>query len=103
MSIYREWVTALMRTSSSRVVLNGVAGPLIKHGQGLCWRDPLFPLLFVIAIDPLEQILDFSTRHGLLHKIRGRGSSLRPSLYVDDAAVFVKPFKKDVSNLTTIL
>jgi hypothetical protein len=57
----------------------------------------------VIAIDPRTQILEGSTRHGLLHKLRGHGAILRTSLYVDDAAVFVAPIKQDIINLATIL
>lgn len=102
-SIFRDWITALLRTSSSRVLLNGVAGPPILHGQGFQQGDPLSPLLFVIAIDPLQQLLNLATSHGLLHKVRGHGSTVRTSLYTDNAAVFVKPIKDDVANLATIL
>jgi mannosylglycoprotein endo-beta-mannosidase len=100
---FRNWITALLSTASSRVILNGIAGPPIIHGQGLRQGDPLSPLLFVLAIDPLAQILDVATTHGLLHKIRGRGSILRTSLYADDAAIFVAPIKEDIQNLANIL
>jgi hypothetical protein len=66
------------------VLLNGIAGDPIKHGRGLRQGDPLLPLLFVIAIDPLNQILEGATTHGLLHKLRGRVSILRTSLYADN-------------------
>lgn len=100
---FREWITALLKTSSSRMLLNGIPGNAIKHGKGFRQGDPLSPLLFVIAIDPLQQVLNVATRCGILHKIRGRGTCFRTSLYADDAAVFVKPLKEDVSNLATIL
>ena len=102
-SKFRDWIAALLSTSSSRIVLNGIAGSPIKHGQGLRQGDPVSPLLFVIAIDPLQKILDVATRRGLLHRIRGRGAMLRTSLYADDAAVFLAPIKKDVDNLASIL
>lgn len=73
------------------------------HGRGLRQGDPLSPLLFVLAIDPLSLILDCATRRGLLHKLRGRGSILRTSLYADDATIFVAPIKRDIQNLAAIL
>jgi hypothetical protein len=100
---FRNWVAALFSTATSRVLLNGIAGDPIDHGQGLRQGDPLSPLLFVIAIDPLAQLLEEATRLGLLTKLRGRGVVLRTSLYLDDAAVFVAPIKQDVQNLAVIL
>jgi hypothetical protein len=66
-------------------------------------RHQLSPLLFVLAIDPISQILEKATCLGLLHKLRGRGVILRTSLYADDAAVFVAPIKSDIANLAAIL
>ena len=102
-SKFRDWIAALLCSSSSRIILNGIAGEPIKHGQGLRQGDPVSPLLFVIAIDPLQRILEVATRKGLLHKIRGRGAMMRTSLYADDAAVFLAPIKRDVDNLANIL
>jgi hypothetical protein len=97
-------------TASSRVLLNGVVGARILHGRGLRQGDPLALLLFILAIDPLQKILELATEHGLLHKIRGRGTIIRKSLYIGDAAVFVDPdgcekqpslsmFKSDISHV----
>jgi hypothetical protein len=44
-----------------------------------------------------------ATQHEILHKIRGRGTIIRTSLYEDDATVFVDPKKEDVQNLSAIL
>jgi hypothetical protein len=57
----------------------------------------------VLAIDPVAQILENATMIGLLHKIRVRRAILRTSLYADDAAVFMAPFKEDIQNLASIL
>jgi hypothetical protein len=100
---FREWIAVLFSSVSSRVLLNGIAGKPIVHERGLRQGDPLSPLLFVIAIDPISQILERATTHGLLRKLRGRGNILRTSLYVDDAAVFVAPYKQDVQNIAMIL
>jgi hypothetical protein len=98
-----NWVAAFFAIATSRVLLNGIAGEPIAHGRGLRQGDPLSPLLFVLAIDPITQILEEATRIGLLNKLRGRGIMLRTSLYADDAAVFVAPFKVDIQNLAAIL
>jgi hypothetical protein len=100
---FRDWVTALFSTATSRVLLNGIAGAPIMHGRGLRQGDLLSPLLFVLAIDPITQILEEATRVGLLHKLRGRGVILRTSLYADDADIFVAPIKDDILNLASIL
>jgi hypothetical protein len=68
---FQEWIAALFSSASSRVLLNGIAGKPIVHGRGLRQGDLLSPLLFVIAIDPISQILERATTHGLLHKLRG--------------------------------
>jgi hypothetical protein len=59
--------------------------------------------MFVLAIDPLAQILENATTLGVIHKIRGRGSILQASIYVDDGAVFVAPIKEDIITLANIL
>jgi hypothetical protein len=63
----------------------------------------LSPLLFVIVIDPINQILELASAHGLLHKIARWTTILRTSLYADDAVIFIAPSKQDVQNLTAIL
>jgi hypothetical protein len=80
-----------------------VAGPPIAHGQGLCQRDPLSPLLFDIGIDPIQQVLDLATSHGLLRRVQGCDPILRTSPYVDDGAVFLAPIKEDIRNLASIV
>ena len=74
-----------------------------KHGRGLRQGDPLSPLLFVLAIDPLHHILCKATSQGRLHEIRGRAPTIRTSLYADDAAIFVAPKKEDIDFLANTL
>jgi hypothetical protein len=49
------WIATILYTSSSRVTINGVPNPPIRHGRGLRQSDPLSPLLFVLVIDPLQK------------------------------------------------
>ena len=102
-SRFRDWLMALLSSATSRILLNGVPGCPIKHGQGLRQGDPLSPLLFDIAIDPLQAILERATTSGVLHSLRGRITRMRTSLYADDAVIFLAPIKEDVEALSRIL
>ena len=97
---FRNWLAALLYTASSRLLVNGIPSASIKHGRGLRQGDPLF---FDIAIDPLQSTLDRATEHGDLHRLKGRVSRLRTSLYADDAAIFLAPIKEDIMAISLIL
>jgi hypothetical protein len=58
---WREMIARLLSTSCSWVLLNGVPTRPIRHGSGLRQGDLLSPLLFVIAIDPLQKLLNLAT------------------------------------------
>jgi hypothetical protein len=100
---WRIWVSALLFTASSKVVLNGVPVEDIQHGRGLRQGDPPSPLLFALAIDPLQDLLQLATNNRALSKLRGKYTRLRLSLYADDVVIFLKPTMTDVSNLKELL
>lgn len=66
-----DMIVALLCSATSRVMLNGVLGDPIRHGRRLHQGDPLSPLLFVLAIDPIQNPLDVATRSRLLHSFGG--------------------------------
>ena len=92
-----------MSSGKSSGLLNGVPGDPIKLGCGLRQGDPLSPLLFMLAIDPLHHILNKATAQGMLQPLPGRHMEIRASLYADDAAVFCAPIKEDVQFLAAML
>jgi hypothetical protein len=100
---WRDWISLLLRTSHSSVLLNGTVGERIQHARGLRQGDPLSPYLFILAIDTLQKVLELATQEGILSPLRGRFARIRLSLYADDAVIFLNPDKQEVTSLLNIL
>jgi hypothetical protein len=68
-----------------------------------CVRETPSPLLFILAIDPLNHLLQVATDRGLLSPLNSWTTRFRVSMYADDAVIFIKPSVDDVNNLTELL
>jgi hypothetical protein len=60
-------------------------------------------MLFIIAMDPLQRLLDQATQAGLLHPLGASPVCMRTNLYADDAALFVRPIATHVEHLQQLL
>ena len=65
-SRWRDWIALLLSSATSSCMLNGDPRPSILHQCGLRQGDPLSPILFILAIDPLHRLLEAATRDGAL-------------------------------------
>jgi hypothetical protein len=100
---WRDMMALIWSTTTSRILLNGEPGRPIKHAKGLRQRDLLSPMLFIMAMDPLQKLLDMVTQEGLLTPIGSAPIKMRTSLYTDDVMLFVRPIAMDISNLQHLL
>nr|AAX95130.1 retrotransposon protein, putative, unclassified [Oryza sativa Japonica Group]ABG22397.1 retrotransposon protein, putative, unclassified [Oryza sativa Japonica Group] len=98
-----NWISNLLATSSSQMLLNGSSGQSINHVRGLRQGDPLSPMLFILAMEPFHRIIKAVENASLLFPMGGSFDRFRCSLYVDDVAVFVKPQASDLSVLMRLL
>jgi hypothetical protein len=58
---------------------------------------------FVLAINTLQSILAKAMENRELHRLRGRATTLRTSLYADDTVIFMAPRRDDMETLSRIL
>jgi mannosylglycoprotein endo-beta-mannosidase len=100
---WREWIALILATSSSQILINGVTSDFVLHRRGLRQGDPLSPFLFILAMDPLQRILDLATEEGALSKLPGRRTLIRTSVYADDVALFMNPTRRDATLIKHVL
>jgi hypothetical protein len=100
---WRDWISAMLGTSTSRVLINVQPSKEIRHARGLQQGDPLSPLLFILAIDPLQRIIEVATNKGILKPILPKAANLCCSLYVDDATIFADPSSLELEHPHKIL
>ena len=98
-----SWISILLSTASTSVFLNGSRGKWFKYHTGLRQGDPLSPLLFILAMEPLQLLIQKAVTDGGLQNMNVRNARLRLSLYADDAAMFLKPTREEVTKVQEIL
>jgi mannosylglycoprotein endo-beta-mannosidase len=97
------WITLLLCTASTRVVINGSAGAPFAHGRGLRQGDPISPLLFIVVMNVVSAMFSRAEERGVLSDLRHLGIRHRVSLYADDVVVFSKPCHRELEAVFAIL
>lgn len=91
-----NWMSNIWSTSSSRICINGELSEPFFHMRGLRQGDPLSPMLFNIAVDVFQQMIQVTNRllsSSLSNKI---GDAIVALQYADDTAVIANA---DISSL----
>lgn len=100
---WREWISILISTASTRVMINGVPGPPIDHHQGLRQGDPVSPMLFTLVIDTLNTLFQCAVANGVLRRLTDRQAASSISLFVDDVVIFFHPDLSELGVVSSLL
>jgi exonuclease III len=100
---WTEWISILLSTASTRVLINGRPCRRIAHARGLRQGDPISPMLFVMVMEVLNALLREADRRRVLSPLPGNCIMHRASLYADDVVVLLAPNIADFTCLSRIL
>ena len=99
-----SWIQQLLSSATSSILLNGVPGNHFKCKCGVKQGDPISPLLFVIAADLLQTMINDHLIKGLLsfHLLTYDPDYLVVQ-YADDTLLFVNADSAQLEVLKSVL
>jgi len=100
-----QWMNMIFNSGTTSVLLIGVPGKVFHCRRGVRQGDPLSPLLFVLAADFLQTILNRAKQQGLLSlPINLVHSQDFPLLqYADDTLIFMEGDARQLFFLKALL
>lgn len=104
-STWRSWVSRILTTGKTDVLLNGVPSRWINCKRGLRQGDPISPYLFILVADVLHKLVRRAAAYGdaeLQHPLVP-GMPCPILQYADDTLILIKGGVDVVSALKTVL
>ena len=100
-----KWIENILGSGTSSILLNGIPGKVFKCKRGVRQGDPLSPLLFVLAADLLQSIVNKAWLMGVLtHPISNNFGGDFPILqYADDTLLVLPGNARTLFNLKGLL
>ena len=96
---WTNWISVILSTASTKIILNGSLGRRICHARGLRQGDPLSPLLFVLAMEALNALIKNAETKGPLTPFGSAAIQERIFLYADDVIMFTSPQEQNCHTL----
>jgi hypothetical protein len=100
---WMNWISILLSTASTKVLVNGRPGRRIAHARGLRQGDPISPMIFIIVMEVLNSLIREANQRSTLSPLPGQGITHQAPLYADDLVVLTAPMPNDLQCLSKIL
>jgi hypothetical protein len=101
---WQQWMRIVMTSGTSAILLNGVPGKVFHCRRRVRQGDPLSPLLFVLAADLLQSIINDAMHRGLLSMPLPRcGPDFPIVQYADDTLLIMEACPRQLLTLKALL
>jgi predicted Abi (CAAX) family protease len=100
---WTDWISILLSTASTRVLMNGRPRQQIVHMRGLHQGDPVSSMLFVLVMEVLNSLIKEADRRTALSPLPAQVVIHWASLYADDLVVLLSSRTADLQCLAEIL